>query len=63
MPVAVQGVALGTYALTSYMAGLGVTGVGGPSSGASRAWPPCVHMVKSEQEAAAFLQATPFALA
>lgn len=70
VPVAVQGVAMGTYALTSYfyalasyVAGLGVGAAGGPSSGASLTWPPCVHTVKSEAEAAAFLQATPNALA
>lgn len=70
VPVAVQGVAMGTYALTSYfyalasyVAGLGAGAGGGPSSGASVTWPPCVHTVKSEAEAAAFLQRTPNALA
>ena len=63
MPVAVDGASKSTYAMTAYVSAAGVAGAPGPTNGNSLFWPPCVQVVPSAQDAAAFLQHTPYAIA
>ena len=62
-PVIVEGASKSTYALTLYTTSLGTDGTARLTTGVNVTWPPCVHVLRSEHAAAAYLQSHAYAVA